>query len=112
MQCLRRLVDDKKTDHRWNGLKYFLTIVAVCFRTANSIQPAQIAWRVLAIIFSVVAAIFGTYWDFVHDWGLLKRGSENRWLRDNLLIPQKEVYFIAMVSLKTIKKNITSKHVS
>ncbi|CDY72508.1 BnaC05g49630D, partial [Brassica napus] len=97
LQCLRRLVDDKKTDHRWNGLKYFLTIVAVCFRTANSIQPAQIAWRVLAIIFSVVAAIFGTYWDFVHDWGLLKRGSENRWLRDNLLIPQKEVYFIAMV---------------
>ncbi|KAH0921464.1 hypothetical protein HID58_021482 [Brassica napus] len=97
LQCLRRLFDDKDPDHRWNGLKYFLTIVAVCFRTAYSIQPAQIAWRVLAIIFSVVAAIFGTYWDFVHDWGLLNQKSENRWLRDNLLIPQKEVYFIAMI---------------
>ncbi|KAF8050988.1 hypothetical protein N665_1835s0003 [Sinapis alba] len=97
LQCLRRLVDDKKNDHRWNGVKYFLTIVAVCFRTACSIQQDQIAWRVLAIIFSVVAAIFGTYWDFVHDWGLLKPSSENRWLRDKLLIPQKEVYFIAMI---------------
>ncbi|KAJ0256954.1 hypothetical protein HA466_0079070 [Hirschfeldia incana] len=102
LQCLRRLVDDKdnkdkRKDHKWNGVKYFLTIVAVCFRTAYSIQPGQIAWRVLAIIFSVVAAIFGTYWDFVHDWGLLKPGSGNRWLRDNLLIPQKKVYFIAMI---------------
>ncbi|CAH8391627.1 unnamed protein product [Eruca vesicaria subsp. sativa] len=99
LQCMRRLVDDKskKKDHRWNGVKYFLTIVAVCFRTACSIQPSQIAWRVLAIIFSVVAAIFGTYWDFVHDWGLLKWTPENRWLRDELLIPQKEVYFIAMI---------------
>ncbi|WZY97721.1 hypothetical protein YC2023_070050 [Brassica napus] len=97
LQCLRRLFDDKDPDHRWNGLKYFLTIVAVCFRTAYSIQPAQIAWRVLAIIFSVVAAIFGTYWDFVHDWGLLNQKSKNHWLRDNLLIPQKEVYFIAMI---------------
>ncbi|KAL0723412.1 hypothetical protein Bca4012_038011 [Brassica carinata] len=97
LQCLRRLVDDKKSDHRWNGVKYFLTIVAICFRTAYSIQPGQIAWRVLAIVFSVVAAIYGTFWDFVHDWGLLKRPTKNRWLRDNLLIPQKEVYFIAMI---------------
>ncbi|XP_033128081.1 phosphate transporter PHO1 homolog 3 isoform X3 [Brassica rapa] len=99
LQCLRRLVDEKhkNTDHRWNGVKHFLTIVAVCFRTAYSIQPGQNAWRVIAIIFSVVAAIFGTYWDFVHDWGLLNRTSENPWLRDKLLIPQKKVYFIAMI---------------
>jgi hypothetical protein len=76
-----------------------LTIVAVCLRTAYSIQKGQVAWRVLAAVFSFIAAIFCTYWDFVHDWGLLNRTSKNRWLRDKLLVPQKKVYFIAMVSL-------------
>ena len=104
MQCMRRLFEEKNPEQGWNGLKYFLTIVAVCLRTAYSIQKHQVAWRVLAAIFSVIAAIFSTWWDFVHDWGLLNRTSKNHWLRDKLLIPQKKVYFVAMVSLKTIKK--------
>ncbi|KAL1202613.1 Phosphate transporter PHO1-like protein [Cardamine amara subsp. amara] len=97
LQCLRRLFEEKNPEQGYNGIKYFLTIVAVCLRTAYSIQKGQVAWRVLAAIFSVVAAIFSTYWDFIHDWGLLNRTSKNRWLRDKLLIPQKKVYFIAMV---------------
>ena len=52
----------------------------------------------MAWIFSVIAAICGTYWDLVVDWGLLQRQSKNRWLRDKLLIPYKSVYFGAMVS--------------
>ena len=104
MQCLRRLFEEKNPEQGWNGLKYFLTIVAVCLRTAYSIQKGQIAWRVLAAISSAAAAVFSTYWDFIHDWGLLNRTSKNRWLRDKLLIPQKKVYFIAMVSLKTNPK--------
>nr|BAJ34278.1 unnamed protein product [Eutrema halophilum] len=97
LQCLRRLFEEKNPEQGYNGLKYFLTIVAVCLRTAYSIQTGQIAWRVLAAISSAVAAIFCTYWDFIHDWGLLKRTSKNRWLRDKLLIPQKKVYYIAMI---------------
>uniref|UniRef100_M4DT47 EXS domain-containing protein n=1 Tax=Brassica campestris TaxID=3711 RepID=M4DT47_BRACM len=97
LQCLRRLFEEKNPEQGWNGLKYFLTIVAVCLRTAYSIQKGQIAWRVLAAISSAAAAIFSTYWDFIHDWGLLNRTSKNRWLRDKLLIPQKKVYFIAMI---------------
>ncbi|CAH8382387.1 unnamed protein product [Eruca vesicaria subsp. sativa] len=97
LQCLRRLIEEKNPEQGYNGLKYFLTIVAVCLRTAYSIQKHQVAWRVLAAIFSVIAAIFSTYWDFIHDWGLLNRRSKNRWLRDKLLIPQKKVYFIAMI---------------
>ncbi|KAJ0253377.1 SPX domain-containing protein [Hirschfeldia incana] len=97
LQCMRRLFEEKNPEQGWNGLKYFLTIVAVCLRTAYSIQKHQVAWRVLAAIFSVIAAIFSTWWDFVHDWGLLNRTSKNRWLRDKLLIPQKKVYFIAMI---------------
>ncbi|KAG7646248.1 Phosphate transporter PHO1 3 [Arabidopsis thaliana] len=97
LQCLRRLFEEKNPEQGYNGLKYFLTIVAVCLRTAYSIQKGQVAWRVLAAVFSFIAAIFCTYWDFVHDWGLLNRTSKNRWLRDKLLVPQKKVYFIAMV---------------
>uniref|UniRef100_M4EDK4 EXS domain-containing protein n=1 Tax=Brassica campestris TaxID=3711 RepID=M4EDK4_BRACM len=97
LQCMRRLFEEKNPEQGWNGLKYFLTIVAVCLRTAYSIQKHQVAWRVLAAIFSVIAAIFSTWWDFVHDWGLLNRTSKNHWLRDKLLIPQKKVYFVAMI---------------
>lgn len=78
-------------------MKYFLTVVAVCLRTAYSLNKG-IIWRVLAAFFSVVAAVFCTYWDFVYDWGLLNRHSKNAWLRDKLLVPHKKVYFGAMVS--------------
>lgn len=81
----------------YNGLKYFLTIVAVCMRTALSLSGG-LGWKIIAWIFSVSAAIFGTYWDIVFDWGLLNWHSKNRWLRDKLLVPHKSIYFIAMVS--------------
>ncbi|KAH7857419.1 hypothetical protein Vadar_012502 [Vaccinium darrowii] len=79
-----------------NGLKYFSTIVAVCMRTAYTLNRGN-TWRILAWIASVIAAIFGTYWDLVIDWGLLQKNSKNRWLRDKLLVPHKSVYFAAMV---------------
>ncbi|XVF85892.1 hypothetical protein PTKIN_Ptkin17bG0154300 [Pterospermum kingtungense] len=96
LQCLRRLFEEKDPVQGHNGMKYFVTIAALCLRTAYSLNKG-LAWEVLAVVFSVAAAIFGTYWDLVHDWGLLKRHSKNRWLRDKLLIPQKSVYFGAMV---------------
>ncbi|CAH8387602.1 unnamed protein product [Eruca vesicaria subsp. sativa] len=98
-QCLRRLFEEKNAEQGYNGLKYFLTIVAVCVRTAYSVvdEDHKFIWRMLAVIFSAIAAIFCTYWDLVLDWGLLNRTSKNRWLRDKLLVPQKKVYFIAMI---------------
>ncbi|KAI5583640.1 hypothetical protein POPTR_006G035100v4 [Populus trichocarpa] len=51
----------------------------------------------MAGIFSVTAAIYGTYWDLVMDWGLLQFKSKNWLLRDKLLIPYRSVYFGAMV---------------
>ena len=100
MQCLRRLFEEKNAEQGYNGLKYFLTIMAVCLRTAYSVvdEEHKFVWRMLAGVVSAIAAIFCTYWDLVLDWGLLNRTSKNRWLRDKLLIPQKKVYFIAMVS--------------
>ncbi|KAL2344580.1 hypothetical protein Fmac_005865 [Flemingia macrophylla] len=96
LQCLRRLFEEKDIMQGYNGLKYFLTIAAVCLRTAYTLDKGM-GWKVLAWIFSVSTAIFSTYWDLVIDWGLLQRNSKNRWLRDKLLIPHKSVYFSAMV---------------
>ncbi|PPD72885.1 hypothetical protein GOBAR_DD30217 [Gossypium barbadense] len=96
LQCMRRLFEEKSPEQGHNGLKYFITIVALCLRTAYSLNKG-LSWKVLAVIFSVAAAIFSTYWDLVHDWGLLHQKSKNRWLRDKLLIPNKSVYFGAMV---------------
>ncbi|KAL9352089.1 hypothetical protein Peur_054769 [Populus x canadensis] len=96
LQCLRRLFEEKDPMQGYNGLKYFLTVVAVCMRIAYNINKGD-GWKAIAWVFSSVAAIFGTYWDLVFDWGLLQRHSKNRWLRDKLLVPHKSVYFGAMV---------------
>ncbi|XVF43157.1 hypothetical protein PTKIN_Ptkin02bG0018000 [Pterospermum kingtungense] len=96
LQCLRRLFEEKDPLQGYNGLKYFITIVAVCLRTAYSLNKGLV-WEVLALVFSVAAAIVSTYWDIVYDWGLLQRHSKNKWLRDKLLVPRKSVYFGAMV---------------
>ncbi|GMJ13446.1 PHO1 homolog 3 [Hibiscus trionum] len=95
LQCLRRLFEEKDALQGLNGLKYFLTIVAVCLRTAYSINKG-IGWRIIAWVVSAIAAIFCTYWDLVYDWGLLNRHSNNFLLRDKLLVPHKKVYFGAM----------------
>ncbi|XP_011017746.1 PREDICTED: phosphate transporter PHO1 homolog 3-like isoform X1 [Populus euphratica] len=96
LQCLRRLFEEKDPMQGYNGLKYFLTIVAVCLRTAYSLNKG-VSWRAIAWVFSAIATIFSTYWDLVFDWGLLQRHSKNRWLRDKLLVPYRSVYFGAMV---------------
>ncbi|CAN0896522.1 Phosphate transporter PHO1 homolog 3 [Linum grandiflorum] len=96
LQCLRRLFEEKDATQGINGLKYFVTILAVTMRTAHSLNRG-VGWRLIAWVFSAIAAIFGTYWDLVHDWGLLKPHSKNWLLRDKLILPFKSVYYIAMV---------------
>ncbi|KAJ6318004.1 hypothetical protein OIU76_013531 [Salix suchowensis] len=41
LQCLRRLFEEKDPMQGYNGLKYFLTIVAVCLRTAYDLNHAR-----------------------------------------------------------------------
>ncbi|XP_050373009.1 phosphate transporter PHO1 homolog 3-like [Argentina anserina] len=96
LQCLRRLFEEKDAHQGYNALKYFFTIVAVTMRTAYSLNK-DVNWKILAGIFSIIAALYGTYWDLVVDWGLLNRNSKNRWLRDKLVVPHTSVYFGAMV---------------
>ncbi|KAL0385851.1 UNVERIFIED_CONTAM: Phosphate transporter [Sesamum radiatum] len=96
LQCLRRLYEEKDAKQGYNGLKYLSTIVAVCARTAYTLNRGG-TWKLVAWIASIIATIYSTYWDIVMDWGLFQRGSKNRWLRDKLLIPHKTVYFVAIV---------------
>nr|GEU30294.1 hypothetical protein [Tanacetum cinerariifolium] len=79
-----------------NGLKYLSTIIAVITRTIY-VQRRGMTMRIIAASSSGVATIYNTYWDMVKDWGLLCRNSKNPWLRDRLIIPNKWVYFVAMV---------------
>ncbi|XP_023878502.2 phosphate transporter PHO1 homolog 10 [Quercus suber] len=96
LQCIRRLCEDKDAMHVYNGLKYFSTIVAVIIRTAFELKKGM-TWMVLALVSSSVAALINTYWDIVIDWGLLRRQSKNKYLRDKLVVSHKSVYFAAMV---------------
>lgn len=79
-----------------NGLKYLSTIVAVVARTFY-VQKKGLTLKLVAASTSVVATVYNTYWDLVCDWGLLRRNSENPWLRDKLLLPHRWMYFLAMV---------------
>ncbi|ESR43753.1 hypothetical protein CICLE_v10013830mg, partial [Citrus x clementina] len=100
LQCLRRLYEEKDPMQGYNGLKYFVTIIAISTRTACTLYRG-FRWKLISGIFSAIATIYGTYWDLVVDWGLLQRQSRNRWLRDKLLVPRKSV-FIRRPTLITI----------
>ncbi|TYK17692.1 phosphate transporter PHO1-like protein 10 [Cucumis melo var. makuwa] len=96
LQCMRRLLEEKDWMHGYNALKYLSTIVAVLVRTACELRKGA-TWMVLALISSVVAVLVNTYWDIVVDWGLLRKHSKNKYLRDRLLVSNKSVYFAAMI---------------
>ncbi|XP_059670362.1 phosphate transporter PHO1 homolog 9-like [Cornus florida] len=96
LQCVRRLLEEKGCMHVLNGLKYLSIIVAVVLRTGDDLKWGML-WKIMAAVSSAVATIAATYWDIVIDWGLLQRNSRNPWLRDKLLVPNKYVYFVAIV---------------
>lgn len=95
-QCVRRLFEEKDQAQAYNGLRYFLTILAVVIKTAYVLRKS-LTWEVLVILSSLITTIFNTYWDIVVDWGLLRRKSKNKFLRDKLILHHKSVYFTAMV---------------
>ncbi|KAL1551064.1 Phosphate transporter PHO1 3 [Salvia divinorum] len=96
LQCLRRVYDERDLHQGYNGVKYLATIIAVCARTAYTLNKGP-TWKITAWITSIIATIISTYWDIVMDWGLFQSKSKNRWLRDKLLIPHRSVYFAAII---------------
>nr|GMD55391.1 Phosphate transporter PHO1 -like protein 9 [Ipomoea batatas] len=96
LQCLRRFLEEKDHSQGVNALKQFTTVAALVLRTLYALKKGA-AMRILAAVFSGITTIANTYWDIVIDWGLLQRNSKNPWLRDKLLVPNKAVYFAAIV---------------
>jgi hypothetical protein len=41
--------------------------------------------------------VYQLYWDFVKDWGLLQPNSKNPWLRTDLVLKRKYIYYFSMV---------------
>jgi len=94
-QCLRRWRDEGDKKQLYNAGKYGSAMLAMVVKVSYTIK-GDTAWLVLYILFSCFATLYQLYWDFVVDWGLLQPNSKNRWLRDNLILKKKYIYFVSM----------------
>jgi hypothetical protein len=96
-QCIRRWADEHDKMHLANGGKYLAAMVAsVAALTYHNYKSD--GWMAMSIISSTLATAYQLYWDFVVDWGLLRKDSKNFLLRDQLMLENKSVYFLSMVS--------------
>lgn len=77
--------------------KYVSAMVAAAARVTYSRQDNHILFAIV-IITSVGATIYQLYWDFVNDWGFLNPNSRNPWLRDDLILKNKSIYYVSIVS--------------
>ncbi|WOH15445.1 hypothetical protein DCAR_0934986 [Daucus carota subsp. sativus] len=95
MQCARRWFDEGETSHLINLGKYVSAMLAAGAKVAYE-KERTIGWLCLVVIMSSVATVYQLYWDFVKDWGLLQKDSKNPWLRNELMLRQKFIYFLSM----------------
>jgi len=80
----------------YNAGKYASAMLAMVIKLTYNYK-ANTTWLILFITFSCFATLYQLYWDLVVDWGLLQRSSRNPWLRDNLVLKKKYIYFVSMV---------------
>ncbi|GER52249.1 phosphate transporter PHO1 [Striga asiatica] len=95
MQCARRWFDEYNVDHLANLGKYVSAMVAAGARLTYSQQPSQL-WMVIVLVTSVLATVYQLYWDFVKDWGLFDPKSKNLWLRDELVLKNRGIYYASI----------------
>lgn len=95
MQCARRWFDEGDTGHLVNLGKYVSAMLAagakVAYEKDKSLGPLS-----LLIVVSSTATVYQLYWDFVKDWGLLQANSKNPWLRNELILKRKFIYYLSM----------------
>jgi xenotropic and polytropic retrovirus receptor 1 len=60
-------------------------------------KDRSVGWLCVVVIMSSIATLYQLYWDFVRDWGLLQRNSKNPWLRNELMLRRKAIYYLSMV---------------
>ncbi|XP_010262370.1 PREDICTED: phosphate transporter PHO1 homolog 1-like [Nelumbo nucifera] len=95
MQCARRYFDEGQISHLVNLGKYVSAMLAAGAKLAYE-KEQSIGYLCLVVIISSVATVYQLYWDFVKDWGLLQFHSKNPWLRNELMLRRKIIYFISM----------------
>lgn len=95
-QCARRWFDEGETSHLVNLGKYVSAMLAAGAKVAYE-KEKNIGWLSLVVVVSSAATVYQLYWDFVKDWGLLQFNSKNPWLRNELILRRKFVYYISMV---------------
>ncbi|KAK1390680.1 phosphate transporter PHO1 [Heracleum sosnowskyi] len=95
MQCARRWFDEADVNHLANLGKYVSAMVAAGARLTYARQP-NTTWMIIVLLTSLVATVYQLYWDFVKDWGLLNPKSKNPWLRDELILKNKSIYYISI----------------
>ncbi|KAG6470638.1 hypothetical protein ZIOFF_071715 [Zingiber officinale] len=95
MQCARRWFDEGETSHLINLGKYVSAMLAAGAKVAYEKEKSA-GWLALLVVISSAATVYQLYWDFVKDWGLLQLNSKNRWLRNELILRCKFVYYLSM----------------
>lgn len=96
MQCLRRYLEEQDTNQLANAGKYVSAMVAAAVRFKYSATPTPF-WCWMVIISSSGATIYQLFWDFVKDWGFFTPKSKNLWLRDDLILKNKSIYYVSMI---------------
>ncbi|XP_010551323.1 PREDICTED: phosphate transporter PHO1 homolog 1 isoform X2 [Tarenaya hassleriana] len=96
MQCARRWFDEGEKSHLVNLGKYVSAMLAAGAKVAYE-KERNAGWLCLVVVVSSAATVYQLYWDFVKDWGLLQVNSKNPWLRNELMIRRKFIYYFSMV---------------
>lgn len=102
MQCARRWFDEGDTSHLINLGKYVSAMLAAGAKVAYE-KDRSVGWLCVVVIVSSIATLYQLYWDFVRDWGLLQRNSKNPWLRNELMLRRKAIYYLSMVLNITLR---------
>lgn len=97
LQCARRWFDEGQTGHLINLGKYVSAMLAAGAKVAFEKEKEGAGWLCLVVVVSSSATVYQLYWDFVKDWGLLQMNSKNPWLRNELMLRRKIIYYFAMV---------------
>lgn len=98
MQCARRWFDESDPKQLANLGKYVSAMVAAGARlTYAQQQEPSLLCTILVVLTSVLATIYQLYWDYVQDWGFFNPSSRNPWLRDDLILRNKCIYYISIV---------------
>ncbi|CAI0458803.1 unnamed protein product [Linum tenue] len=95
MQCARRWLDEGETSHLVNLGKYVSAMLAAGAKVAYE-KDSSVGWLCVVVAMSSAATIYQLYWDFVKDWGLLQMDSKNPWLRNELMLRRKFIYYFSM----------------